>query len=98
MMKRRKRNAMLAAAAILALPLVFVAATQRTDNGAISTYTLRFTQFRMLLSNSGNACFARQETSAPPEQIAWSVTRRNRVTWVIVNATMLYLDLPRVLT
>lgn len=97
-MKRKRRIAMLTAVTILAMPLVFVAVTQRTDSGAISTYTLRFTQFRIFLSNSGNACFARQEMSAPPDQIVWSVTRRNRVTWVVVNATMLYLDLPRVLT
>lgn len=98
MMKRKRRIAVLAATAIVALPLVFVGVTQRNDNGAISTYNLRFTQCRMFLSNSGNACFARQEMSEPPEQIAWSVTRKNRVTWVVVNATMLYLDLPRVLT
>jgi len=98
MMKKRKHIAMLAVAGIVALPLVFVAFTQRTDNGAVSTYTLRFTQFRMVLSNSGNACFSRQETSAPPEQIAWSVSRKNRVTWCCLGIMMLYLDSPRLFT
>jgi hypothetical protein len=96
-MKKANCIAIVTSVVVLALPLVFVALTQRTDHGAVSTYTLRFTQCRMFFSDSGNAHLTRQATSAPPKQIAWSVTRKNRVIWRGLNMTMLYLDSPRFL-
>ena len=96
---KTKRTLTAFGVAILLLPILFAVVMHREVAGAVTIFTIRGTNLRIYQSDSGNLALAqRSDCERLLKELEWAVTRRNRIAWWMVNAGILYIEFPFLVT
>lgn len=92
-----KRKVLVAIAAILLLPVLFVIIMHREEAGSMTVFTVRATPLRIYYSNSGSLGLAVRSDQDRLKDPGWLITRRDSVAWSLANVVSVYLEFPYLL-